>query len=176
VANLLISFFLGDSEAGSSASKQFYLQAPLFTQIIGEKLNAVGRVLLGAFAGFVFSLVIGIPLGIILPFIGVLIGMFAGGFIAGAMAGGVGRGAIAGLLAGLLGAAVIVVLALVGATLLGGFFSLIIHGHFGSLVGLAIGVIGGILAAVGTAISLVGGIIGGALTRKRSNAYYSWYP
>jgi hypothetical protein len=76
----------------------------------------------------------------------------------------------------LLGAAVIVVFALVGASLLGGFFSLIIHGSFGSLVGTAIDVIGGVLAALGTIVSAVAGLIGGSLTRKRSATYYTWYP
>jgi hypothetical protein len=41
------------------------------------------RVLLGTFAGFLVTLVIGLPLGILLPFIGILIGMLAGGFVAG---------------------------------------------------------------------------------------------
>ena len=64
------------------------------------------RVLLGTFAGFLVTLVIGFPLGILLPFIGVFIGMLAGGFVAGLVAGGVLRGALAGLLAGIVVAVV----------------------------------------------------------------------
>ena len=84
----------------------------------------MGSILLGAFVGFIVTLLLGVTLGLLLPFVGVLIGMFLGGFVAGVIAGGVVRGAIAGLLAGLLGAVIIVILALVGATLLGGLIGI----------------------------------------------------
>lgn len=46
---------------------------------LGESTGeSVGRILLGAFAGFLITLIISIPLGILLPFVGLAIGTIGG--------------------------------------------------------------------------------------------------
>jgi len=47
----------------------------------------MGSILIGAFAGFIVTLLLGVPIGLLLPFVGVLIGMLVGGFVAGVQGG-----------------------------------------------------------------------------------------
>ena len=76
----------------------------------------------------------------------------------------------------LVGAVLIVVLAFVGAAVIGGLAELLFGGVLGGKVGFAIGLVGGAVAALGTILCTVAGIVGGALTRKRQTVYYEWQP
>ena len=58
------------------------------------------------------------------------------------------------------------IIAVVGAALLCGLVNILGGGIWGTRIGLAIGVIGGLVATLGTVVSVIGGLIGGALTRQ----------
>lgn len=76
-------------------------------------LSSIG---LGAFIGFIITVI----LGIIYPGVGHIFGGFIGGLIAGLIARGIIGGAIAGFLAGVLSAITLSILAFLGFVVYGG--------------------------------------------------------
>ena len=68
----------------------------------------LGSIWLGAFVGFLVTVVI----AFLFPGVGHLVGGFLGGLVAGLVARGVGKGLIAGFLAGIFGGIIIAILSL----------------------------------------------------------------
>jgi hypothetical protein len=141
-----------------SSDKSFIL----VTLILRSKGGSMGNLWLGAFVGFLVTLI----LGWMFPGIGHLVGGLIGGFVAGLIAGGgMMKGALAGFLAGIFGGIIIAILAFIGLALVGGIAGGILGGIFGGIAGLAIGIIAIIFAIFGAIASTIGGLIGGLLAR-----------
>ena len=121
----------------------------------------LGSIGLGAFVGFIITVV----LGIIFPGVGHIFGGFIGGLIAGLIARGIIGGAIAGFLAGVFSAIVLAILAFLGFVFFGGITYGFLGALFGGISRFSTGIIVLILGVLATVVSAIGGLIGGAVTR-----------
>jgi hypothetical protein len=120
--------------------------------------GTLGSIGLGAFIGFLITVV----MGILFPGAGYIIGGFLGGIVAGLIARSALGGVFAGFLSGIGGAVILVILALIGSII--SFQS--DWGFFGALVsGIADVALSIIVAVVVAVVSIIGGFIGGFLSR-----------
>jgi hypothetical protein len=129
-----------------SSKRQIFYNVRVRYRTAGVKM---GNLWLGAFVGFLVTVL----LGWIIPGLGLLAGHLIGGLVAGVIArGGIGRGALAGFLAGIFGGIILAVIAIIATGTIGG----ILGGLFGGILGVLTGVVLGIIAII---VSIVGGII-----------------